>query len=77
MPGTSAARLSVAPGLKFNGLHVFSATVADARGALGEHITEWLASRPRCTPTEFVVLQSSDSRFHCVTIIVFFCETRD
>jgi hypothetical protein len=58
--------------MKFDGVKVFSATMQVGRDALGEVVTEWLASRPECRPTEFLVLQSSDSRFHCVSVVVFY-----
>ena len=36
------------------------------------NVTEWLSSHPKCKPTEFVVTQSSDAAFHCITITVFY-----
>jgi hypothetical protein len=70
----STGALVVRPGMRFNGVKVFSATMADARANLGELINEWLATHPQCKPTEFVVTQSSDSRFHCVSVVVLFAE---
>lgn len=70
----STGALAVRPGVRFNGVKVFSATMAEARASLGELVAEWLAAHPRCKATEFVVTQSSDSRFHCVTLVVFFVE---
>jgi hypothetical protein len=58
----------------FNGLKVFSATIAPERARLGERITEWIQTHPRCELTEIVVTQSSDAAFHCVAITVFFRE---
>jgi len=70
----STGALAVRPGVRFNGVKVFSATMAEARANLGELVNEWLAAHPRCKPTEFVVTQSSDSRFHCVSLVIFFVE---
>lgn len=57
-----------------NGVKVFSATRFAERQVLGEQVTEWLQSNPWCEPTEFVVTQSSDASFHCLTITVFYRE---
>jgi hypothetical protein len=60
--------------LPFDGVKVFSATLFADRGRLGERVTEWIAAHERITVTEFVVTQSSDSRFHCLAITVFYTE---
>jgi hypothetical protein len=70
----STGRLVCAPSVAFNGVKVFSATMADGRAVLGETITQWLAEHPHCKPTEFAITQSSDSRFHCVSITLFYVE---
>jgi hypothetical protein len=62
------------PQTPFNGVKVFTASQHFPRNGLGERITEWLASHPRAVPLEFVVRQSSDSAFHCVTVILFYRE---
>jgi hypothetical protein len=69
MPG-----LVVRPDLKFNGVKVFSATMFAPRAQLGETVTAWMAANPQLIVTEFVVTQSSDSEFHCVSITVFYFE---
>lgn len=61
-------------GVAFNGVKVFSATMFEQRAQLGEAISAWLTAHPRCKPIEFVVTQSSDDRFHCISIAVFFRE---
>jgi len=66
--------LVVRPDLTFNGVKIFSATMFAPREQLGEAITSWMAANPQLTVTEFVVTQSSDSQFHCVTITVFYWE---
>lgn len=71
----STGALVSAPGVAFNGVKVFSATMVEQRAQLGEVVTAWLHGHPRCKPTEFVITQSSDSRFHCISIAVFFRET--
>lgn len=53
-----------------------SATMAGARATLGDTITQWIAANPRCKLVEFAITQSSDSRFHCVTIVLFFVKVQ-
>lgn len=54
------------------GVKVFSATMQAVREGLGEQATRWLAEHPECTVVDFVVVQSSDARFHCLTICIFY-----
>jgi hypothetical protein len=68
------ASLVVRPDLTFNGVKVFSATMFAPREQLGETVTAWMAANSQLIVTEFVVTQSSDSQFHCVTITVFYWE---
>jgi hypothetical protein len=57
---------------KFDGLKVFSATMHQDRDQLGERVTEWIAAnRAAVDIVEIEQLQSSDDRFHCLTIIVY------
>ncbi len=58
----------------FDGVKVFSATMVRDRNELGEKATDWLAANPTKKPVDIMVRQSSDSDFHCVTILVFFKE---
>jgi hypothetical protein len=58
----------------FNGVKVFSATMAPERDHLGERITTWLREHPGCKVTDTVVTQSSDAAFHCVAITLFYWE---
>ena len=57
----------------FEGIKVFSSTMAAERAQMSDRITEWLE---RNKGTIFivgsVVTQSSDSAFHCVTITLFY-----
>ena len=64
------------PGTKFNGVKVFSATMAQDRDQLGEKVTAWLRANPQCKIVDTVVTQSSDEAFHCVAITVFYMEDR-
>ncbi len=59
---------------KFNGVKVFSATLARNREELGEKVTDWLRRNPQVELVEMKVLQSSDREFHCITIVVFYSE---
>ena len=59
---------------KFNGVKVFSATMAQEREQLGEKVTSWIRKHPQCEIVDTVVTQSSDEAFHCIAITVFFNE---
>ncbi|HEY4242962.1 MAG TPA: hypothetical protein VGM88_24270 [Kofleriaceae bacterium] len=59
------------PGVSFNAVKVFSATMLADRAVLGEKITNWLTDH-RVQPVEMAVTQSSDSDFHCVAVTVFY-----
>ncbi len=56
----------------FGGIKVFSATMVAQRAQLGEVVTQWIASHPRLEIVDIVVRQSSDDRFHCISIVVFY-----
>jgi hypothetical protein len=58
----------------FNGVQVFSATVASERAHLGDRVTQWRAEHPAVEIVDLVVTQSSDAAFHCLTISVFYWE---
>ncbi len=50
--------------------------MATPRAQLGEAVSSWIADCHPLVVTEIVVAQSSDSRFHCVTLVVFFHDPR-
>ena len=58
----------------FNGVKVFSATMAQDRDHLGEKITAWLAEHPGVRVVDKIVTQSSDEAFHCLSITLFYTE---
>jgi hypothetical protein len=58
----------------FNGVKVFSATMAPERDNLGDKITAWLRDHPNCEVVDTIVTQSSDEAFHCLAITLFFWE---
>jgi folate-dependent tRNA-U54 methylase TrmFO/GidA len=60
----------------FNGVKVFSATMAQERDQLGEKITQWLAAHPGVEIVDKIVTQSSDEAFHCLAITLFFNEPK-
>jgi hypothetical protein len=74
--GQSQGRLVLRTPARFNGVQVFSSTMANVREMLGETVTAWIAENPRLELTEIVVTQSSDARFHCVAITLFFWDGR-
>jgi len=57
---------------RFNGVKIFSATVAHDREALGDKVTAWIRNNPQKEVVETVVTQSSDEAFHCIAITLFF-----
>ena len=58
--------------MRFTGVKVFSATKAKDRVELGESICRWLQANADLEIVDRVVSQSSDSEFHCLTIVLFY-----
>ncbi len=58
----------------FNGVKIFSATMAPDRDILGDKVTAWLRAHPNAQVTDTIVTQSSDAAFHCLAITVFYWE---
>ncbi len=56
----------------FNGVKVFSATMAQERETLGEKATAWLKRHPDYEVVDTVVTQSSDEAYHCISVVVFY-----
>ena len=56
----------------FDGVKVFSATMSQNRGRLGELVTDWIERHPQQEITDIVVTQSSDASFHCIVITLFY-----
>jgi hypothetical protein len=59
------------PTNRFNSVKVFTATKFRDRDVLGEKITSWLAANPSVLIVDRIVRQSSDSTFHCLSIVLF------
>jgi hypothetical protein len=62
--------------VQFNGVKVFSATMAQERENLGEKVTVWVREHPQCKVVDTVVTQSSDEAFHCLAITVFYMDEK-
>jgi hypothetical protein len=62
------------PQASFDGVKVFSATTAVERQELGPRVTRWLREHPGVELVEQRVLQSSDERHHCVSIVLFYTD---
>jgi len=62
--------------MRFNGVKVFSATMAQERDNLGEKVTAWLESHKNVKIVDKIVTQSSDEAFHCLAITLFYWEER-
>ena len=56
----------------FDGVKVFSTTLARDRDALSDRITGWIHANPQLEIVDKVVTQSSDKEFHCLTITLFY-----
>ena len=61
---------------RFNGVKVFSATMAQERENLGEKVTAWIREHQQCQVVDAIVTQSSDEAFHCLAITVFWWEEK-
>jgi len=61
---------------RFNGVKIFSATMAQEREHLGEKVTAWIRDNPNAQIVDTIVTQSSDEAFHCLAITVFYWEER-
>ena len=61
---------------RFNGVKVFSATMAQERDQLGEKITGGSRPTRACKIVDKIVTQSSDEAFHCLAITLFFNEEK-
>ncbi len=59
---------------RFNGVKIFSATMAQERDRLGERITEWIREHSTYEIVDTIVTQSSDEAFHCLVITIFYHE---
>lgn len=66
--------LKTGDAMAFNGVKVFSATMAPERDHLGDKITAWLREHPHVKVVDTVVTQSSDEAFHCLAITLFYQE---
>jgi len=74
VPILMAASRSGGNSRQFNGVKVFSATMAQDRDQLGDKITEWLSAHAGIEIVDTTVTQSSDEAFHCLTITLFYKE---
>lgn len=59
---------------EFTGVKVFTTTLARDREVMGEAVGRWLAEHPELEPVDHDVRQSSDSQFHCLSIVVYYRE---
>jgi len=62
----------MANALSFNGVKVFSTTLARDREQMGENITRWIKDNPAIEIVDRTVTQSSDKEFHCLSITLFY-----
>ncbi len=58
--------------VKWKGVKVFSATKSKERQELGDNVTKWIAANPGIEVMDYIVRQSSDNEYHCLTIIIFY-----
>ena len=60
--------------LSLNGVRVFTATRQRERDSLGETATRWLKEQTNVEIVDWVVTQSSDNEYHCLSITLFYHE---
>lgn len=60
-----------------NVIKVFSATKARDRDELGERITRWLRAHPNVEIADTAVCLTSDTEFHCLSIVLIGYEKAD
>ncbi len=72
--GNSTGCAVFRPGMQFNGVKIFSATMMMDRLQLGEKCTAWIQEHPEKMVIEIQVTQSSDEAFHCITLTVYYFE---
>lgn len=51
-------------------LKVFSATKARERELLGDRVTAWIQANPGLDVLQTIVSLSSDSEFHCLSLVL-------
>jgi hypothetical protein len=55
----------------YDGLEIFSATLASEREKIGDRVTRFLIEHPDLVPVKTEIRQSSDSSHHCLTVLLF------
>ena len=55
-----------------SGVKVFTATRAEERMRLGEHLERWSKANPQHQIVDTRVVQSSDRGYHCLSIVVLY-----
>jgi hypothetical protein len=70
IPGLSPGSLTSMEA-RINLVKVFSATKSRDRAQLGERVTSWLAANPNVEVVRTSVTQTSDSGFHCLSLVLF------
>jgi hypothetical protein len=59
--------------IPFSNVKIFSATTSIARSMLGDTVTAWfVAQRSLIAIADIKLVQSSDSEYHCISIVVFY-----
>jgi hypothetical protein len=66
----------MAPLSGYDGLKVFCGTKFEQRARLGDEITAWCAAHEGRVLVGAVVRQSSDTSFHCLSILIFWRTVR-
>jgi hypothetical protein len=56
----------------FDGVKIFSTTLARDRDGLSDRITRWIRENPQLEIVDQVVTQSSDKEFHCLSLTFFY-----
>lgn len=54
-----------------DGLKVVSVTTPSRRAHLSDEVTTWLQAHPDRRLVDVIVRQSSDTHYHCISILIF------
>ena len=55
----------------YDGVEIFSATLASEREKIGGRVTRFLSENPGLQVVNTEIRQSSDSSHHCLSVLVF------
>ena len=57
---------------QFDGVQIWTATMAREREGMGAQITRWMRDNPDKEIVDYTITQSSDAAYHCVVVTFFY-----